>query len=1622
MDENDDNDVSIPPLRTCGLRSNGKTNSSGKKNRLRREIESLHQEMEVTGYAKGKLGHRQRKVPRDVSKVRTQKRKMLEKIDDNERALLGEEEEPENDNIGDNKSGKKRLRGSRAAAEESVIRGSLIFQTAVGVEDDAVDREEEGEEEEDCDIEIGEEMHTKTRNEKDNKFEDKEQSSKKSQKTPHHRKTPKSSRSGGPSTKKRRKMYRLRNFQSFKMAQKHGDALAAHARGQPGLAIEQLKEVARGAPSAPQVYSSLGMVYEDMLKESRKRHRHEMELSGATSSVESTKQKTEVIQAEESDQGESKEESIPDRFLANQCILATKAYGSHHVAAILCKKDFTLWVRAGDSAIDIADVHDEVMKLPHLSEKLCEYHSMEKRRWQDEALRDFIVADNLKPAGIDVPAKLALMHMQLGNLSEALTILTDLKNRAGYDFHCSYRAWMLYSDLMLRLGHECIQWNKGIQTNENYMFRRWLRKFSKIFDWQERRLQALSLAFEAAAGTENVKIFLDWIRNRIVEKTKCAKEVNSKALSSEISTRNQSEQLNAESSLPGFPEKLKQDSTESIKESKQGAGKNENTEGKTTLHENEKEGFQVTKEKKLMELNHSRELEAFDKTTTEMNLVPGLAAAKERDLARSVLLKSHDAALSKLLKEYAEKQEDYVSNAKGEEEKIIGMNAGPLPISGSIRKVCSIASELMKHLLGLELYDGAKLVGDAVSFYMKQRACRYEVKIEAKKKADEWQRKILDSPFFIDSYDDGNVSNDEIDLPYLSDDETLLNDVEDSPLIESLRKGALTPEIRVLYGLALIGEGGRNFIAAKALEAIDDLEQESEEWFSEDESKRKHMVEPFWVLFRRAMTEELRRTGAYAFIADVLRKTNKEYEWGFHFAPLFRRHLESLKHKGSVDKLLGLRENVTPNMTFKKNQLLKVILEACKFEMYIIDEPLETKYAFNKLPSLSRKKRTDIAQSVLASIVNIIPLAWCIEGNGNLPPICAEIVKVLAKCIGWLSTMVLDELPYSALKKLADQCTTVVSYFCGNSISKFNDTEERDMRVLEESETFPVMSSWQPTELRMLSICTYNFAVACNVSLFSGWESEEFTMKVLRKRQGQLRHFGVHIGDRRLSGCLPDVIEDELNRQWNLLSKIQPSYPKLDFAEKMKSIKQSEWFQSESKTRQETLRHAPIASYAEEDALQVFLAYTAICIHLSRSETDKRLSTRSQQLALSVLVPLSQFCLDETLWDSDIGEAATTLASYEEWQIMAGRAHYQPVGEREGVYQKRIRKSMKREAGKRILYDKKVQEWIEGALSPTSKDFIQIPNTELKMLWAHADCSKETLVGMQSEGAEEQMRIVHKAMNGLRACYTYAAAEKACLNLSVALLEMAAVSDCNDPFSCLQQAALFASQATKSGNSDTQYRQSLPEMTKCSPTEALIIIGRADCLQAVYFPNEAAYLCSFVARVCRLHRDSREVNFKWNDRWKIVGIYAYNVSVMIRITVSNILNQTMQKAFMAAWERDVVEELERGRRDGRSWINALSRNVKDIGLESGLKLDPSRAKNVEKLQGADSVGRLELDEQSGVDLASQRTQMQFLHTNYDSNVQFEPEELKKKVRQLLGTQIDDGDDGKKVKDIVQYSV
>jgi hypothetical protein len=289
--------------------------------------------------------------------------------------------------------------------------------------------------------------------------------------------------------------------------------------------------------------------------------------------------------------------------------------------------------------------------------------------------------------------------------------------------------------------------------------------------------------------------------------------------------------------------------------------------------------------------------------------------------------------------------------------------------------------------------------------------------------------------------------------------------------------------------------------------------------------------------------------------------------------------------------------------------------------------------------------------------------------------------------------------------------------------------------------------------------------------------------------------------------------------------------------------------------------------------------------------------------------------LDFNLWDSDIGEAAATLSGFDEWKCMS----LIDAEAEDSIAPSKKPGGRRRRKPKAI--EKKVKEWIEGTNRPTLQSIVIISVHEIHALWKQSVATAPNEESLQR--ARESMEKLHNVTQQLRGCYTDNTIEKASLQVAIALLEVASQPSCQNPFLCLQQAAVYASQGSKAGNSDMVFRHGVPDTKECSPHEALIILGRADCLHAVYFPNEAAFLCSYVARVCSLHRDRGRPKIEWNSKWKIVAIYAYNVSVMIRSTVSTVLDKEMQNAFLNMWERDVVEELERGRTDALAWKRAL---------------------------------------------------------------------------------------------------
>ena len=132
----------------------------------------------------------------------------------------------------------------------------------------------------------------------------------------------------------------------------------------------------------------------------------------------------------------------------------------------------------------------------------------------------------------------------------------------------------------------------------------------------------------------------------------------------------------------------------------------------------------------------------------------------------------------------------------------------------------------------------------------------------------------------------------------------------------------------------------------------------------------------------------------------------------------------------------------------------------------------------------------------------------------------------------------------------------------------------------------------------------------------------------------------------------------------------------------------------------------------------------------------------------------------------------------------------------------------------------------------------------------------------------------------------------------------------------MQHAALFAGQGSKDGSNDVYFKAPLPERENCSPHEAILVLGRADCLQSINFFREAAFLCGFVTSVCALQRQIGRG--KLDRMWSIVSLAAYNTSVMIRYATLK-LPQDQEKKVFECWDTSIKAELCLGRQEYLSY-------------------------------------------------------------------------------------------------------
>jgi hypothetical protein len=124
----------------------------------------------------------------------------------------------------------------------------------------------------------------------------------------------------------------------------------------------------------------------------------------------------------------------------------------------------------------------------------------------------------------------------------------------------------------------------------------------------------------------------------------------------------------------------------------------------------------------------------------------------------------------------------------------------------------------------------------------------------------------------------------------------------------------------------------------------------------------------------------------------VLCKTRKEQEWSDHFAPWFRRHLDTLKTVGILDDVMKFEGDLPPFLNFRKNQVLKIVLASSRFEVHKA-ESLRTS------GPLSVSMGAALTISAVNTLTNVLHSLWKVESDGSIPATCIEVRKDGTVCL-----------------------------------------------------------------------------------------------------------------------------------------------------------------------------------------------------------------------------------------------------------------------------------------------------------------------------------------------------------------------------------------------------------------------------------------------------------------------------------------------------------------------------------------------------------------------------------------------------------------------------------------------
>ena len=478
-----------------------------------------------------------------------------------------------------------------------------------------------------------------------------------------------------------------------------------------------------------------------------------------------------------------------------------------------------------------------------------------------------------------------------------------------------------------------------------------------------------------------------------------------------------------------------------------------------------------------------------------------------------------------------------------------------------------------------------------------------------------------------------NEENSDHDVILSDDDE--IDNRGDEALVLSLKSGVLPPDLKFLYALSLLGEGGNDFAALKMLSSVNDLDAECRVRPADIDL----VPDKSWFLFQRTATGELQRRDALLLLSDILRSKGIEESWAKKVLPFFY-------HSSSDVYCFGEKETGEWEKNrnfFLAHSRLKLYSAISDAEYKPLSESIES--ALSIINSIAQAHQ-ELLWEESSSAAHPNPTSVLVRLNGRLKRIlkfamfsdqqllfsfCClylKIIEIISKAFSFISGMILKckggFLRTDLMEKLIRSVNSVVRIFFDIRIPSVESIIPENQIVQEAWASFPFLSNWQDTVTLRISDRCFLLCAGINVALFSGWGNEDFNLETLYSKRGSA-FFGVKVFGPQMAGHLPPHSETFLSTLWRKVYDIIPSMPPLNFDNHLRDVKKSQWYIDTAGKFNDLSERRRIATLGEDFGLDLLLSLAAINLYSASAEAAPLKKDIFVRNAMSVILPVVSF-------------------------------------------------------------------------------------------------------------------------------------------------------------------------------------------------------------------------------------------------------------------------------------------------------------------------------------------------------------------------------------------------------------